>query len=100
MPNDTEVSPLESGSPLLEADPAALEELWARINDKLIGGMPETLTGDDPDVIAMVARYRGLREKFLTQQNEKLAAGPRARVARKDKPASIAAVVSADDFDV
>ena len=82
-------------SPLSEADPHSLDELFERINQKLISGMPESITDDDlkPVIIAL----RAQRVKHLQDQATKAAKPPKTRQA---KPTSVAsAIATIVDFE-
>lgn len=72
-------------SPLAEAEVLSLDTLFDRINDKLIAGMPETITSDDTTPIVNVLREQRL--KFLAEQ-DKLGRAPAA--PRKRKPDGVA----------
>jgi hypothetical protein len=80
-------------SPLNEVDEASLDELFDRINRKLIEGMPETIT--DADLLPIVKRLRAQRVKFALDQASKAAAG-----LRKAKPTSIKQALTADEMDI
>lgn len=56
----------EPESPLKEIDPASLDELWRRINLKLVQGLPAELA--DEDIESMVQILISQRNDFLTQE--------------------------------
>lgn len=72
-------------SPLTEADPLSLDELFNRVNDKLIAGLPEAISVDDTAPLVKI-----LREKRVTFLSEQDKIGKAPPVARKKKPTSIA----------
>lgn len=76
-------------SPLAEADPLSLDELFNRVNRKLILGVPERLTNADVD--PMCAMLRAKRMEFLSEQ-DRLGRAPTA--PRKAKPKSVAEAVA------
>lgn len=60
--------PVPGTSPLLEADPTSLDELWDRIDKKLVAGLPQEIT--DHDYLAVATRLRAQRDKYIQQQTE------------------------------
>lgn len=78
--------PVVATSPLNEVEVESVDELFDRVNDKLIAGVPETITADD--IRPLVLRLRAQREKFVHDQNNKemtkrdrVATGPKGRKA-------------------
>ena len=61
----------EGQSPLAEVDPHSLDEFWQRINSKLITGMPEAITDDDRDIMAMTLRLRAERMEWTDKSERK-----------------------------
>ena len=53
-------------SPLSEADPESLDELFSRIDKNLILGMPEEIK--EKDISRVVEYYHTLRSKFVQDQ--------------------------------
>ena len=72
-------------SPLTEADPLSLDELFNRVNDKLIAGLPESISTDETAPLVKILREK--RVTFLSEQDKLGKAPP---VARKKKPTSVA----------
>ena len=84
-------------SPLAEADPTSLDELFDRVNDKLDAGLPETIT--DEDLIPLVRRLQLDRLRHLEMEEVKRAGGTRTRAApRPRSSATIAADVDLDSI--
>jgi hypothetical protein len=85
-----------SASPLTEVDPnASMDEFYDRLNQKLIGGMPELVTEDDMRPI--VANLVSMRAQFLVEQ-DKLGRAPNPRAKKQSVPATPGVVVDADDL--
>lgn len=87
---------LEQGglSPLAEVDPHALDEFWNRINSKLIEGMPEAITNDDLDIMAMTLRLRAERMEW-TDKSEKKRTTRAKNAAEKKAPGPSAEQIAA-----
>jgi len=86
-----------SDSPLKEADPQALQILFDRVNDKLVTGVPESIT--DEDIMPLVKIFRDDRKVFLSEQ-DRLGRAPGKK--RQAKPTSVAQVIqdiNVDDLD-
>lgn len=81
-------------SPLAEVDPTSLDELFDRVNSKLISGLPELITEDDLFPVCKVLREA--RVKFL-QEQDKLGKAPPA--PRKTKPRSVKEVMAEQAMD-
>ena len=64
-PNSKPNSDLQT-SPLSEAEPESLDELFSRIDSKLVLGIPKEITEDD--ISRVVDYYRDLRVKFVQDQ--------------------------------
>lgn len=64
-----------SSSPLYEADPKSLDEIFSSIDKKLMLGLPREIT--DFEIDSVVAYYRAKREIFMKD----LAEGKTARIA-------------------
>lgn len=62
-------------SPLAEAKPQTLDELWRRIDSHLAAGMPQEITNSDID--GVVDYYRKLRTRFMTEQAQNIKPGRR-----------------------
>jgi hypothetical protein len=87
--------PVVADSPLNEVDPTSLDELFDRVNEKLIAGLPESITADD--IRPLVVRLRAQREKFVSEEMRKAdakAANPGG--TRKRKATSIAEALDVD----
>jgi hypothetical protein len=65
MPNETNPENPQI-SPLSEAKPDSLDELFSRIDRNLVLGMPEAVT--EKDIDRVVDYYRELRVKFVQDQ--------------------------------
>lgn len=92
------------GSPLLEADPNSLQELFDRVNLKLAAGLPEEITDDMLE--PMVLRLRKQRQDYILNGETKPKAAPKPKSAaggaKRGRPAgpieSIIDGLSAEDF--
>jgi hypothetical protein len=69
-------------SPLSQVDPQSLDIYFERVNNKLVMGVPETISDED-DLSPMVAILRAKRLTFLQEEAKKIAAGPRRRSPKK-----------------
>lgn len=68
-------------SPLTEVDEFSLDELWFRIDRKLVAGLPQDIT--DPDIDAITTRLRAARDKFVQSELVKSQQPKRPRGAVK-----------------
>lgn len=66
-----------SNSPLLEANSESLDELFTRIDKKLILGLPQEIT--DSDISRVVAYYRKERERFIVDQSNFIKPGRKSK---------------------
>lgn len=71
---------LVKGSPLHEIERDSLQELFRRINDHLVLGLPGEIP--DQDLDEMVAIYRARRHTFAVEQDRKSAEGPKRRTPK------------------
>lgn len=63
-PNSPQISPLES--PLQESDPNSLDELFKRIDEKLVLGLPREIS--EFEIERVVSYYLRERERFIYEQ--------------------------------
>lgn len=92
------------GSPLLEADPLSLQELFDRVNLKLSAGLPEEVSADMLE--PMVLRLRKQRQDYILNGEARPKKEPKAKSpaggAKRGRPAGpIEAIIdglSAEDF--
>lgn len=68
---------LLKNSPLREIERDSLQELFRRINDRLVLGLPGEIP--DSDLDEMIAVFRARRHTFAADQERKAAEGPRRR---------------------
>jgi hypothetical protein len=88
---------LTGPSPLLEADPLSLDELFARVNQGLAAGLPEEI--DDSALEGVIARLRAQREKYVLE-GEQPKPAKRAAGKRGSKPVtSIAQALDDSELD-
>ncbi len=66
MDNETNNPEPETPSPLYEADPESLDELFRRIDAKLILGLPQEIT--ESNIAKVVEYYRKERIRFVQDQ--------------------------------
>ena len=71
---------LLSNSPLHEIDRDSLQELFRRINDYLVLGLPGEIPDEDLD--EMITVYRARRHTFAMEQDRKAAEGPKRRTPK------------------
>jgi hypothetical protein len=62
------LAPAPGTSPLLEVDATSLDELWHRIDKKLVAGLPQEIS--DHDYLAVATRLRAQRDRYIQQQTE------------------------------
>ena len=71
---------LDGESPLVEADPAAVNELLDRINEKMAAGLPGNIT--DEELERAVNVYRAMAYKWEQEEQQ-----PKTRNTRKKRVA-------------
>lgn len=86
MPNET--LPTQQISPLSEAKPDSLDELFSRIDKNLVLGMPDEIKEDDIEKV--VDYYRALRVKFVQDQANFIKPGRKALPNSQSSKQSIA----------
>jgi hypothetical protein len=89
-------------SPLSEVDPKALDELWSRINLRLIEGMPELITSSDIDIMQLVLRERAARMEWTDKAEKKRTKTQDTKRKNKEKIAALSAeeIATGDDLDL
>lgn len=78
-------------SPLSEVESTSLDELFDRVNQKLISGLPESIT--DADLQPLVDTLRARRLTFIADQQKMPA--PRGRAVKKAPALSVADALAA-----
>lgn len=82
-------------SPLSEVDPNSINDLFERVNNKLVMGMPEAIT--DEDIMPLVNTLLSQRKTFLSEQ-DRLGRAPSAK--KKTGPVkSVAEVIHQIDIE-
>lgn len=73
---------LIANSPLREVDPASIDELFERVNEALIAGVPSRLRANDDELLrSMVDAFRREAAQWAIAEKEK-----KPRATRSSKP--------------
>ncbi len=78
----------EQPSPLAEADPTSLDELFTSIDKKLIANLPREIT--DSEITRVVDYLWSQRERFLKDEANMIRPGRKAASPAKKSPKDLA----------